>query len=94
MKMFLIQLLGFKTLLNSQLGGFYHDYLPRADDEEAFKSLETDYFRICLINAYDFLNEHASGIADLFRAFQKEAVAIVHPITNRMREAIGRQATP
>lgn len=53
-EMFLIQLFGHHTLLNSQLGGFYCNYFPKAVDDEAFKNLQTDYFRRCLLEAGPF----------------------------------------
>jgi len=39
-EVFLIQLFGYNALLNSQLGGYYCNYLPSAEDDELFKSLQ------------------------------------------------------
>ena len=77
-EIFLIQLFGYNALLNLQLGGYYCNYLSSAENDELFKSLQTNYIKRYLLEAGPLPIQKVSAIYAPFRTLQREAVAAGH----------------
>ena len=91
---FLIQLLGYRSLLNSQTGGFLSNYLPDTANDEAFRSLQTNSFSKCLQDTKSSSDESANSFNTQFQSIASQAKEFDQSISDKLKQNLTQEALP